>query len=83
MATKPDSRTSLRSIARRLELSVARLPSAEQRCLGEFGHRRRVQKMANELGYNSNIGRRVTTSIGLVYANDFPSANSTPGYSPA
>jgi DNA-binding LacI/PurR family transcriptional regulator len=71
MATKSESRPSLRSIARRLNLSVATVSRALNNDASVNSETvTRVQKMANELGYNSSVGRRVTTSIGLVYAND-------------
>src|SRR5690349_10324753 len=62
---------SVRQIAKELHISIATV----SRALNNHPEinpdtRARVLKIANELGYFNNVGKRVTTNIGLVYTSD-------------
>jgi DNA-binding LacI/PurR family transcriptional regulator len=62
---------SVRQIAKSLHVSIATV----SRALNNHPEinpetRARVLKIANEIGYFNNVGKRVTTNIGLVYTSD-------------
>jgi DNA-binding LacI/PurR family transcriptional regulator len=65
--------SSVRDIARRMRVSVATV----SRALNNHPEisadtRDRVLKAANQLGYQSSVGKKVTTNIGLVFTADIP-----------
>src|SRR5438552_12629661 len=65
--------SSVREIARRMRVSVATVSRAlNNHPEISAGTRDRVLKAANQLGYASNVGKRVTTNIGLVFTSDIP-----------
>jgi DNA-binding LacI/PurR family transcriptional regulator len=65
--------SSVREIARRMRVSVATVSRAlNNHPEISAGTRDRVLKAANQLGYSSNVGKRVTTNIGLVFTSDIP-----------
>lgn len=64
---------SVRDIAERIQMSVATV----SRALNNHptippDTRDRVLKAANELGYQSSVGKRVTTLVGLAFTTDMP-----------
>ena len=63
--------SSVREIARRMRVSAATVSRAlNNHPEISAGTRDRVLKAANQLGYQSSVGKRVTTNIGLVFTSD-------------
>jgi DNA-binding LacI/PurR family transcriptional regulator len=64
---------SVRDIAERIQVSVATVSRAlNNHPTISPDTRDRVLKAANELGYQSSVGKRVTTNIGLAFTCDMP-----------